>query len=108
MPNNGAVTGTISTKAETYTIPAGYHAGGGSVQIASAEQSKIITGNIKSGVTILGVSGSSSVVDTSDATSSSAQILTGYTAYVNGSKVTGTLSSPTISQDSTTKVLSIS
>lgn len=108
MTNNGAVTGTISTKAGTYTIPAGYHDGGGSVQIASAEQSKIITGNIKSGVTILGVSGSSSVVDTADATSSSAQILTGYTAYVNGSKVTGTLSSPTISQDSITKVLSIS
>lgn len=58
MPNNGAVTGTISTKAGTYTIPNGYHDGSGKVQISSTEQAKIIAGNIKSGVTILGVAGS--------------------------------------------------
>ena len=29
MKNNGAVTGTISTKAESYTIPIGYHDGSG-------------------------------------------------------------------------------
>lgn len=58
MTNNGAVSGTISTKAGTYTVPQGYHDGSGSVQIASAEQAKIIAGNIKSGVQILGVTGS--------------------------------------------------
>ena len=58
MTNNGAVTGTISTKAGTYTIPQGYHDGSGSVSIASTEQAKIIAGNIKSGVEILGVTGS--------------------------------------------------
>ena len=58
MTNNGAVSGTISTKAGTYTIPAGYHNGLGSVAIDSTEQGKIIATNIKSGITILGVTGS--------------------------------------------------
>lgn len=58
MPNNGAVSGIISTKAGTYIIPQGYHDGSGSVSIESAEQAKIIAGNIKSGVQILGVTGS--------------------------------------------------
>lgn len=57
MPNNGAVTGTISTKAGEYTVPQGYHDGSGKVAISSTEQAKIIAGNIKSGVTILGVQG---------------------------------------------------
>lgn len=75
MANNGSTSGTISTKAGTVTIPAGYTTGG-TVAISSTEQSKITATNIKSGVTILGVSGS--------------------------------LTLPTISQDSTTKILSIS
>lgn len=58
MPNNGAVTGTISTKAGTYTVPIGYHDGSGTVAISSTEQAKIIASNIKSGVKILGVTGS--------------------------------------------------
>ena len=57
MPNRGAVTGTISTKAGTYSIQNGYHDGSGSVSIASAEQDKIIAGNIRNGITILGVEG---------------------------------------------------
>ena len=57
MTNNGAVSGTISTKAGTYTVPAGFHSGLGSVAIDSTEQAKIIAGNIKSGITILGVEG---------------------------------------------------
>ncbi len=58
MPNNGAVSGTISTKAGTYTVPAGYHSGLGSVGISSTEQAKIIASNIKSGIESLGVTGS--------------------------------------------------
>ena len=57
MPNNGGVTGTISTKAGQYTIPQGYHDGSGKVSIVASEQNKLIAGNIKSGVTILGVLG---------------------------------------------------
>ena len=75
MANNGSTSGTISTKAGTVTIPAGYTSGG-TVSISSTEQSKITASNIKSGVTLLGVAGS--------------------------------LALPTISQDSTTKILSIS
>ena len=75
MANNGSTSGTISTKAGTVSIPAGYTSGG-TVAISSTEQAKIIAGNIKSGVTLLGVAGS--------------------------------LSLPSISQDGTTKILSIS
>ena len=75
MANNGSTSGTISTKAGTVTIPAGYTSGG-TVSISSTEQSKITAANIKSGVTLLGVAGS--------------------------------LALPSISQDSTTKILSIS
>ncbi len=57
MTNNGSVSGTISTKAGQYTVPQGFHDGSGSVQIATSEQAKIIAGNIKAGVEILGVTG---------------------------------------------------
>ena len=57
MTNNGGVTGTISTVSGEYTIPSGYHDGSGKVSILSTEQAKIIPGNIKSGVEILGVTG---------------------------------------------------
>ena len=75
MANNGATGGTISSKTDTITIPAGFTSGG-TVVISSGEQEKIVAGNIKSGITILGVSGS--------------------------------LTLPSISQDGTTKILSIS
>lgn len=57
MPNNGGVTGTISTVAGQYSVPAGYHDGSGKVGISSTEQAKITAGNIKAGIEILGVTG---------------------------------------------------
>lgn len=75
MANNGDTSGTISTKAGTVTIPAGYTSGG-TVSLASSAISDCVAGNILNGKTILGVQ--------------------------------GTLSMPSISQDSTTKILSIS
>lgn len=60
MKNNGAVTGTIATKAGTYTIPQGYHDGSGTVSIDSTEQAKIVANNIREGVTILGITGTMS------------------------------------------------
>ena len=57
MTNVGAVSGTISTKAGQYTVPQGYHDGSGKVQISPTEQAKIIGGNIKAGVVILGETG---------------------------------------------------
>lgn len=108
MANNGAVTGEISTKTGKYMIPAGYHNGNGSASIASTEQSKIISENIKAGITILGVSGLSSVVDTSSANAAAGNIVSGKTAFVNGSKITGTLTLISVTQDATTKALTIS
>lgn len=58
MPDNGAVSGSIATKDEQYTVPQGFHDGSGKVGIASAEKAKLIPGNIKSGVEVLGVTGS--------------------------------------------------
>ena len=58
MVNNGSVTGTLTTKAQQYTIPVGYHDGSGKVGISSTEQAKIIAANIKAGIQILGVTGS--------------------------------------------------
>lgn len=75
MPNNGSTGGTISTKAGTVTIPAGYTTGG-SVSLAAAAITDLIASNILSGKTILGVA--------------------------------GTLAMVSVSQDSTTKILSIS
>lgn len=57
MPNRGGVAGTISTVAGSYTIPQGYHDGSGTVEIDATEQAKIIEGNIKAGVEILGKTG---------------------------------------------------
>lgn len=60
MPNNGAVSGKISTKTGQYTVPQGYHDGGGKVQIDANEQAKLIPENIREGVTVLGVVGAMS------------------------------------------------
>lgn len=57
MPNNGAVDATIDDKDDVYTVPQGYHDGSGTVQIDSTEKAKLIASNIKSGVSILGVTG---------------------------------------------------
>lgn len=72
MANNGSTGGTIGTKAGTYTIPAGYTSGG---TVSLTNVSDCVAGNILTGKSILGVSGS--------------------------------LSMPSISQDATTKILSI-
>lgn len=73
MANNGGTGGTISTKAGTVVIPAGFTTGG---TVSLGGVTDCVAANILSGKTILGVAGS--------------------------------LVMPTISQDSTTKVLSIS
>ena len=60
MTNNGAQTGSITTKAQQVTIAQGYHDGSGKVSIDSAEQAKLIATNIREGVTVLGVTGTMS------------------------------------------------
>ena len=57
MPNNGAVSLTISTLDEEVSIAQGYHDGSGKVSILDTEKAKLIAANIKQGITILGVTG---------------------------------------------------
>ena len=57
MPNQGSNTLTSAAKTETPAIPMGFHDGSGKAQIDADEQAKIIPGNIKQGVSILGVEG---------------------------------------------------
>ena len=98
MPNNGTMTQTITTPGQVVTLSAGYYAGG-TVQIDSADQALLVSGNIKSGVTILGVAGSPNVNDTTlTATAAGAGDLTaGKQAWVNGVLLTGTGTQPSIS-----------
>ena len=56
MSNNGSTSGTISTKAGTVTIPAGYTTGG-TVSIASAAVTDLTAANLLTGKTVLGVAG---------------------------------------------------
>lgn len=58
MTNNGAWDGVITTIADPLLIPQGYHDGTGEVTVDSVEQAKLIPVNIRSGVEILGVTGS--------------------------------------------------
>lgn len=67
MKNNGAVNGVISRKADSYTVPIGYHDGAGKVAISSTEQAKIIATNIRAGVSILGVTGTMSGTESAKA-----------------------------------------
>lgn len=57
MPNNGSVSLTISDVTDEISIAQGYHDGSGKVSILSTEKAKLIAGNIKQGITILGVTG---------------------------------------------------
>ena len=92
------VTGTIPSKAAaTYTpgtsnqtIAIGQYISGTQTITGDAD---LVTGNIKAGANIFGVAGKASVVDTADATAAAARILSGYTGYVNGAKITGTIAS---------------
>lgn len=60
MPNNGASELEITDRDTPVNIPMGFHDGSGKAQIAAAEKAKIISANIREGVTILGVPGSMS------------------------------------------------
>lgn len=58
MPNRGAVSGTISSLSTPYTIPNGYHDGSGTVDLDATSKQNLQAGNIRQGVTVLGIVGS--------------------------------------------------
>ena len=99
MPDNGAVTKTLDTTTQNYTIPQGCHSGTGTVSITTqtqevtpTTQQQIITtppGSVLSQVTVQSIP--SNYVDTSGATATAADILMGQTAGINGELVAGTM-----------------
>lgn len=99
MPNNGAVKKTLDTTTKSYTVPAGYHDGKGSVSITTEEKTATptkslqditpTTGQVLSKVTVEAIP--AQYVDTQDATAAAGDILTGKSAYVGGVKIDGSM-----------------
>ncbi len=110
MPNN--LSGTASSvityeNSLYYRIPAGYYGGlgwGSEISATYADVASAIgltAGKLLKGQTVLGITGTGETscpecptcptcLNTSDATATAADISSGKTAYVNGSKITGT------------------
>lgn len=82
MTNNGAVHGTIGAKDGSYMVPTGYHDGSGSVTLTNVDS--LIPGNLKSGVSVLGITGTYS----------------GEAAVLQSKTVTPSFSSQTVTADS--------
>lgn len=58
MTNQGTQYGVIGSSVnDEYTIPSGYHNGNGDVSLSEEAKSELTPGNIKSGITIMGVTG---------------------------------------------------
>lgn len=99
MPNNGAVNKTLTAQEKSYTIPAGYHSGTGSVSISPESKTATPTksqqtisptaGKVLTSVTVEPIP--AQYVDTSSATATADQILDGSTAFVGGELVEGTM-----------------
>ena len=84
MPNRGSQTGGVVDLETPVSILNGYHDGGGAIGIDETEAAKIIPGNIKSGVEILGITGNYS----------------GETIDVQSKNVTPSLTAQTVLPDS--------
>ena len=99
MVNNGAVDKTLDTSTTSYTVPAGYHDGLGSVKVVTEEKRVTPTkseqpitpsaGKVLSKVTVDAIP--SEYVDTTGATADASEILYGETAFSGGEKITGTM-----------------
>ena len=80
MPNRGAVSNTIANNGGTYTIPDGYHNGGG---VITAAITNLLAANVKQGVSVGGVAGTFP----NDGSAVATDVLTGKTFYAGNSTV---------------------
>lgn len=85
MPDNGAVSSTLTNNNQEYTIPLGFHNGLGKIKAVITNLAAAV---ITAGTTVGGIVGTF----TADATAKAADIISGKTAYVNGVKINGTAS----------------
>lgn len=77
---------TITPSVDEHYLKPGFYNG-----INIPGDTDLVASNIKKDIEIFGVTGTYEGTDTSDATATAADILTGKTAYVNGEKLTGTI-----------------
>ena len=99
MPNNSPAAIALDTETSSYTIPAGYHDGTGSVSLSLETKSATPTkaqqtiepsdGKVLSQVTVEAIP--AQFVDTSTGNAVAGDILTGKIAFVNGASVTGSM-----------------
>lgn len=99
MTNVGQQIITPGTTNQTITL--GYHNGTGYAQ----GDANLVSGNIKSNVSIFGVNGDSNVVNTSTGDAIVGNILSGKKAWVDGLEVTGNASIFTYGDNDASKVL---
>lgn len=87
------VTGTLATRtlsATTTAVSAGYYA---ATDLATVD-ADLAGANVRSGVTLFGISGDADVVDTSSGDATAADVALGKSAWVDGALISGTLVCP--------------
>ncbi|MCP4696550.1 MAG: DUF1566 domain-containing protein [Gammaproteobacteria bacterium] len=107
--NWGIQTGAVAAGADidgpngqkTVTIPDGLYSGS---KTATANDLNLVPANLRSGVTIFGVTGDSNVVNTASGDAGAGDILNGKKAWADGSEVTGTFAPDTYAPETGTAV----